>query len=85
MRLQANPRNKRTKTPPQDEDEDDDEVVVEIDSDENQSNDEEEIEPEDDVIASDIDDEEFDLEVMWAQPKTMILMHHTSAIHLTKK
>jgi len=58
----SEPEEQEDETPPQDEDEDDDEVVVEIDSDENQSNDEEEIEPEDDVIASDIDDEEFDLE-----------------------
>ena len=58
----SEPEEQEDETPPQDEDEDDDEVVVEIDSDEDQSNDEEEIEPEDDVIASDIDDEEFDLE-----------------------
>ena len=58
----SEPEEQEDETPSQDEGEDDDEVVVEIDSDEDQSNDEEDIEVEDEVISTDIDDEEFDLE-----------------------
>ena len=58
----SEPEEQEDETPSQDEGEDDGEVVVEIDSDEDQSNDEEDIEVEDEVISTDIDDEEFDLE-----------------------
>ncbi|MGB1098863.1 MAG: EF-hand domain-containing protein, partial [Poseidonia sp.] len=51
-------------TSPQEDEENDAEVVVEIDTDEGQTNEEEDVdvETENEVISSDIDDEEFDLE-----------------------
>ena len=51
-------------TSPQEDEEIDDEVVVEIETDEGQTNEEEDVDVEDEneVISSDIDDEEFDLE-----------------------
>ena len=58
----SEPEGQEDESPTQNDDESDDEDVVKIDSDEDQSNDEENIEPVDDVISSDIDDEEFDLE-----------------------
>ena len=62
----SEPEEQENETPTQNDDESDDgsddEDVVKIDSDEDQSDDEENIEPEGDVISSDIDDEEFDLE-----------------------
>ena len=58
----SEPEGQEDESPTQNDDESDDGDVVKIDSDEDQSNDEENIEPVDDVISSDIDDEEFDLE-----------------------
>ena len=51
-------------TSPQEDEEIDDEVVVEIETDEGQTNEEDDVDVEDEneVISSDIDDEEFDLE-----------------------
>jgi len=60
----SEPEEQEDESSSQDDDESGDEIVVEIDGSEDQADDEEDVdaEPEDEVISSDIDDEEFDLE-----------------------